>query len=201
MVTIKQGYKNAVIVVHEIYGLNQHIREFCGHLSALGFDVYCPSLLNRDESYRYDEEQLAYRNFMENIGFVEAAKTVKQLAIDIEQSYEKIFVVGYSVGATVAWLCGNKKMIKGIIGYYGSRIRDYLDKPPECPTLLFFPKEENSFDVNRLITSIDAGNIEIYTFERKHGFGDPYSPNYQSMSASKAFNQMADFLLKHSTRS
>ncbi len=34
----------ALLVLHEIYGVNRHILDLCAGYHALGFDVYCPNL-------------------------------------------------------------------------------------------------------------------------------------------------------------
>lgn len=37
--------KNAVIVLHEIYGINSFIKDICENLKTLRFDVFCPDML------------------------------------------------------------------------------------------------------------------------------------------------------------
>src|SRR5690606_7048825 len=101
---IQQGSSTAIIVLHEIYGLNQHMKDICSSLSEEGFDVFCPDLLGRP-AFDYAEEQEAYRYFMDNVGFLHAKYKVEDLIDDVRTAYEKVVIVGFSVGATVAWLC------------------------------------------------------------------------------------------------
>jgi dienelactone hydrolase len=194
MIKIGEKSDTLILVIHEIYGINRHIHSFCELLSSQSFDVICPNLLNQDLAYDYSQEELAYRNFVENVGFAAAAKNIKSILSEVKDDYEKIYIVGFSVGATVAWLCGKENYVDGIVGYYGSRIRNYAELTPQCPTILFFPREERSFNVDELISSLNHKNVEIHKLYGKHGFSDPYSPNYHAESAQKAFSRMQNFL-------
>jgi dienelactone hydrolase len=113
---------------------------------------------------------------MKNVGFSSAVKQVNSIIKEIKPKYKYIFILGFSIGATIAWLCsdGDTKC-NGIIGYYGSRIRDYLQVAPKCKTLLIFPSIEKSFDVNALIAALDRKtNISVYMLNGLHGLNNPF---------------------------
>jgi len=185
----------AIIVVHEIYGINEHMKRVCETLTACGFDVFCPNLLDQASSFDYSEEAKAYSYFMENVGFTHASAAIRKLVSDIKEKYAKIYIVGFSVGATVAWLSSEDRRVDRIVGYYGSRIRDYMDIAPQCPVLLFYPQEEISFHVDELISVLHGKPIvEVQKLEGQHGFSDPFSPKYNEQSAEKAWNLMLAFL-------
>ncbi|GGI10840.1 dienelactone hydrolase family protein [Gottfriedia solisilvae] len=196
MQIIKKSDK-LIILIHEIYGINQHIKNFCDLLSQQGFDVICPNLLEREQAFDYSEEEIAYLNFMENVGFSDATRKIKNLLYDVKNKYQKIYIIGFSVGATVAWLCSEEECLDGVVGYYGSRIRNYIQLVPRCPTILFFPQEEESFSLDELISNLQIKNIEIYKYFGQHGFSDPYSINFNEQSYQKALNKMLNFLKKH----
>lgn len=197
MINIHNKSQTVIIVVHEIYGINQYMKNICQSLSEKNFDVICPNLLKQEAPFKYSQEEVAYRNFMENIGFTNASDKIKSILLNIKDKYEKIFIVGFSVGATIAWLCSEVDCLDGIVGYYGSRIRNYLEINPSCPTMLFFPEREQSFNVDELILCLKEMNIEIHKFNGQHGFSDPYSPKYNAKSQHEALNRMVDFFLKH----
>ncbi|WP_436376824.1 dienelactone hydrolase family protein [Cytobacillus sp. BC1816] len=192
----RQSNSNSLIlVIHEIYGINQHIKSFCELLSKQGFDVTCPHLLEREKPFEYFQEEAAYRHFMEQTGFDRAAQKIKDLLLEVKDEYEKIYIIGFSIGATVAWLCSEEECVDGIVGYYGSRIRDYLELTPQCPIMLFFPQEEQSFNVDELLLDLEKKNIKVHKFTGKHGFSDPYSFRYDAKSEQEAFSRALDFLL------
>ncbi|BCE10035.1 dienelactone hydrolase family protein [Bacillus paralicheniformis] len=60
MIHIQNKSDTAVIVLHEIYGINRHMHDVCQLIAEQGFDVICPNLLNRDQPFEYAEEKAAY---------------------------------------------------------------------------------------------------------------------------------------------
>jgi len=197
MIETSKQSNSVIIVIHEIYGVNQHIKKYCESLTEQNVDVICLDLLDKLVPYDYSQEEMAYSNFIENIGFENAAKIIKSQIAVLKSHYKKIFIIGFSVGATVAWLCSELEHLNGIVGYYGSRIRNYMDIKPKCPTLLFFPEEESSFNVNELIVMLQNKNIDVHKFAGKHGFSDSYSPKYHAESSKKAFEKTIDFLKRN----
>ncbi|WP_034761412.1 dienelactone hydrolase family protein [Rossellomorea vietnamensis] len=194
MIRLQQNSSTLVIVVHEIYGINQHIQDFCTFISSQGKDVICPDLLEKGSAFDYSQEENAYRYFVKDIGIEEAVVKIKGILSIYEQKYKKIVIIGFSVGATVAWLCSDDERVDGVIGYYGSRIRNYLEVKPLCPTMLFFPEEEPSFQVDEVIGTLARKHINIEKYSGKHGFSDPYSTNYHKESAQKTRGRIIDFL-------
>lgn len=186
----------AVIVLHEIYGINEHIKKVCHNLSIHGFDVLCPNLLDDNCAFEYGQEDRAYRNFYEHVGLERAFCQVKDLLEKCRNQYRDVYVIGYSIGATIAWLCSNKhKLCDAVVGFYGSRIRDYLELTPKCPVLLLFPTEEKSFDVDYLIKVLRGrNNVQTEKLSGKHGFADTFSKNYVEESQTLAYSMMFRFL-------
>lgn len=211
MLCFKNQSDTLIVVLHEIYGINDHIAGVCKTLSDMGYDAVCPDFLEGKPSYDYSREDEAYRYFMNYAGFVASAKRVVFLLRQEESEYRNIYLLGYSIGATIAWICsgagaGNQnvlsyggciKNLKGMVGYYGSRIRDYLDMDPNCPALLFFPEEENSFDTQELAEKLrKKENTEVNILKGKHGFADPHSQNYNKSSAWEADRIRNDFFTR-----
>jgi len=109
--------------------------------------------------------------------------------LGLRTAYSKIILIGFSVGATIAWRCSESKLHDGIICCYGSRIRDYLTVNPKCPVLLVFAKYD-SFDAKKIKTMLqNKNNAQIEILEACHGFVDFYSKNYSHREAER-FNQL-----------
>lgn len=196
MVFLKNGSDTLLLVIHEIYGINNHINDVCFDLFKKGFDVVCPDLLNLSKPFDYCDENIAYKYFLNNVDFDSSKKRVKEILKEFRVQYENIFIIGYSVGATIAWLCSDEgQYCDGIIGYYGSRIRDYIEVTPKCSVLLFFPEEEMSFNVDSLIEVLNAKDkTEVYQMPGKHGFCDPYSQRYCNESHMQTNKLMINFI-------
>lgn len=192
---IDNNSDSVVIVLHEIYGINQHMKMVCNRFSESGYDIICPNLIGKAQPFSYAAQEEAYQYFMSNLGFESAARHVKQIIIQAKKEYRHVFVIGYSIGATIAWLCSSENdMCDGFIGYYGSRIRDYMDIIPKCPVLLIFASEEKSFDVKELVESLKKRDIDVHILNGKHGFGDPLSNNYCEYSFKEAAALTDNFL-------
>jgi dienelactone hydrolase len=189
----KNGSSVAIIILHEIYGINQHIKQICRYYAEQKYDVYCPNLFKANVSFRYEESEVAYRNFNENVGF-DAFQQINELIDELKNQYQKIFLIGFSVGATIAWHCSEHGKCDGIIGYYGSRIRDYISVTPSCPALLLFASQD-SFDVYDVVEKINTkGNVSAQTLDGCHGFADKYGGNYNENSKIKAFEMTKIFI-------
>jgi len=195
MIHIQNKSETAVIVLHEIYGINRHMDDVCRLIAEQGFDVICPNLLNRDQPFDYAEEKAAYLCFMENVGFPDVLRKLNTIISNLDRQYRKIILLGFSVGATAAWLCSEDERVDGIAGYYGSRIRDYLNISPSCPALLFFPEKEQSFDVDACMSQLESKNVKTVKLKGEHGFSDPYSVKYNRQSSQIAYEMMMEFLI------
>lgn len=192
---ISNGHKKALILLHEIYGLNNDISCKARDFSKLECDVFCPDLLSNKLVFDYDDEAKAYSNFIDNVGFDQAYNVVMNLYKELVMTYDEIYIVGYSVGATVAWMMSEVIDSGKIVCFYGSRIRDYIYILPKCQVAVFFALNE-SFNVRELISILEQKkNINIIdVFDAKHGFANSYNSNYERSLADEAWATMLEFL-------
>ncbi|MCM3359677.1 dienelactone hydrolase family protein [Psychrobacillus sp. MER TA 171] len=193
MEQLKQSSNRCVILLHEIYGVNAHMKYYANFLYQKGFDVYVPNLLQKDTVFSYEEEELAYQNFMGDIGFKKAKNDVDILINDLSKEYNQIHIVGFSIGATIAWLCSNNNYVYKVIGFYGSRIRQYTDIVPNAEIVLLFGKQEKSFNPIELKTNLNAySNVRISIVDGEHGFADPYSSKYNEQTTNNLLECLFD---------
>lgn len=184
--------KNAIILLHEIYGVNQFVKEQYKKFVEDGYDVFCPNMIHR-ASFSYDESIEAYDFFMKNVGF-EAYKEINGFVNKLKDKYDNVFIIGFSAGATIAWRCSENSSCSGIVACYGSRIRDYTEINPICPTLLIFAKKD-SFDVHALTCQLlDKKHLTALEFDAGHGFLDPHSKQYNHEQSKRAEEAIACFI-------
>lgn len=60
--------KSAMIVLHEIYGINAFVLKQCRKFRDLGYAVFCPDILDQ-QPFSYEESVEAYDYFKRNVGF------------------------------------------------------------------------------------------------------------------------------------
>lgn len=187
--------KKVIVILHEIYGINEHILSMKRKFENEGYTTCCIDLLN-NKVFNYDESEEAYSYFMKGVGFNNAkSRVINYISVNL-RNYDQVYLLGYSIGATTAWLCSAEKdLVSGVIGYYGSRIRDYLNVKPEVPVLLFFPSEEKEFEVNYLVAELKyKDNVKVYQLEGLHGFADSYSKYYNRKSKNLSEKIMDEFI-------
>lgn len=184
--------KQAVIILHEIYGINKFVKNQCQKFQNAGFDVFCRNMLGRP-SFSYEESQKAYDYFMEQVGF-DVYHEINHLINQLKETYEKVILIGFSIGATVAWRCCENILCDGIVACYGSRIRDYTNLTPVCPTLLLFATKD-SFEVDTVICQLqEKGELEVLLFDAGHGFMDSFSQSFDLEASKSAETSVFRFL-------
>ncbi|EDO6205428.1 dienelactone hydrolase family protein [Salmonella enterica] len=185
--------RRAAIILHEIYGINAHI-QCAGHeWMTRGFDVYTPSLFPHHTPFRYEQQEEAYHHFSENIGFDSAVVTT--LLNDLRVQYETLIVVGYSVGATLAWLSAASGLCDGVICYYGSRIRQYTHPAPRCPTLVIIARYEPAFDPLAMRQALEKlPRVRCKMYDARHGFCDADSATFDAALSHQVMDLVTTFI-------
>lgn len=197
MPTHTRNADTAIVVLHEIYGRNLHMGDVCEEYCALDYHVISPDMLGGDRVFSYASRDQAYRHFIENVGFEAAAAAVGRVVADLSQRYARVFLVGFSVGATVAWLAAATSPCAGIVCHYGSRIRDYLTGKPPCPALLLMAESDASFpsDMARQYFTEMRG-VELHVLKGEHGFCDRHGAAHHPESAARA-KELAHAFIRH----
>lgn len=178
--------KTDIIILHEIYGINQFIKDICFQYHDEGYDIFCPSLFDDKAVFSYTDSQRAYDTFINTIGF-DIYTQINKLIDQLKTSYQSVILIGFSIGATIAWRCSETSSCNGVLCCYGSHIRDYLTVIPKYPVLLLFAKYD-SFDVISVCNQLQKRNhTKIKIMEANHGFIDSYS-SYYSTSQAQLYN-------------
>lgn len=198
MLSYIKNSENLVIIIHEIYGVNNHMKYISNLITNLKFDVICPNLFPFERTFEECQEDEAYINFVNKVGLETGASVIKDLIENVKDKYNNIYLIGFSVGATIAWLCSESVSTSGIVCFYGSRIRNYTHIEPKCPTTLFFATNEKAFDVKKLAATLQAKknhNICLHMFHATHGFTNPYSKNFCKETFEHSLNLMKKALM------
>ena len=107
----------AIILLHEIYGINAHIQRTAATWRSRGFDVYTPALFPHSAPFAYEQQEQAWRHFNDNVGFDTTA--IESLLAELKTKYGMLILIGYSVGATLAWLAGRSGFFYAALCHYG----------------------------------------------------------------------------------
>jgi carboxymethylenebutenolidase len=199
----KGSAKGGIVVVQEIFGVNQHIRAVCDRFANEGYVAVAPALFDRSQrnfecGYTPPEIEGA-RKFIAKPDW-DAMLRDTDAAIKELKAVGPIAIVGFCMGGTIAFLSAARLSgLSAAIGYYGGRIVAFADEKPKCPTQLHFGAKDQSIPMTDIeIIKQKRSDCEIYVYqEAGHGFHCDERGSYHQPSAALAWDRAQAFLNKH----
>ncbi|MGV7962330.1 dienelactone hydrolase family protein [Photorhabdus tasmaniensis] len=128
------------IFLTDIHGVSEHIKLIAKRLGGDGL-IISP----------YEKENETSNNQEAMYEYFHSVSSIDEYTYKVRDSLTYIntpvILVGFSIGATVAWRLSNDRNlpVQHFICIFGSRIRDYLDVKPVKSTSLFFSNDEKYF--------------------------------------------------------
>lgn len=185
-----------LIIVHEIWGVNDHIRSAARHFGErLGCSVITPSYLMSPFPPEDADEGDAYRSFQETVGIGGMTDRLIHDCDRLRSHFDTVLALGFSVGATAAWLAACQGAVDGAACLYGSRIREHTESSPLSPALVLMAEQETAFDpriVTTALARLPRVIAGVYDGVR-HGFCNPASPVYDASGQLAAYREVAAF--------
>ena len=194
--------KGGIVVIQEIFGVNEHIRDVTDKFASEGFLALAPAIFDRVEpgielGYGPDDRDKG----MATRAGVELDDAVKDIiaAREFAAKAGKVGIVGYCYGGTIAWLGACKGGFNAASGYYGGGIHENLDLESGCPVELHFGSEDQGIPMENvdLIRSAKP-DIEIYVYEGAgHGFMCDHRPSFDTKATDIALARTLEFFGKN----
>ena len=182
-----------LVLVQEIFGVTDHIRELCDGYAADGFEVLAPSLYDRqargfEADYSPDGIARAMK-LRDGHGMTLSVGDV-QTCIDwlAARGNASICITGYCYGGSVAWVAACRCAgLAAASGYYGRAIIDYVEEAPRCPTILHFGRNDKSIPMEWVdrIAAKHPG-VPVHVYEAGHGFNSDRRADYDAVCARLA---------------
>ena len=178
-----------LVLVQEIFGVTEHIRELCDGFAADGYEVIAPAFYDRQErgfEAGYDADGVARgRRYSESAPW-DAVQGDLQAAID--QLKGPVNVMGFCWGGTAAWLAACRcEGLAAASCYYGRRIPELIAETPRCPTILHFGKRDPTIPAEMVEQIRDAfPELPVYVYEAGHGFASDRRADYDADCARLA---------------
>lgn len=183
----------AIVLLHEIYGINAHMQRTAAAWESRGYDVYMPALFPHSTPFAYEQQEQAWRHFCDNVGFDTAG--IVSLLSGLRARYATVVPIGYSVGATLAWLAARSGLCDGAVCHYGSRIRQFSDVAPPCPTQVIIASDEPAFDPRTMYNELEKiPSVTCRMFNARHGFCDADSQAWDARLARQAAEETERFV-------
>lgn len=196
--------KGGIVVVQEIFGLDQYVMADVARWSALGFEVLAPSIFDRAApGYVAEHEPAA---FPIGVGHVQAIGLEKMLS-DIQACIDElaprgpVFAVGYCLGGSLVWLAASK--LKGLTAgaaYYGSMIAANAELPLNAPVVVHLGRKDGHIPADEVKAKVLAAHpgTPVHIYENSgHGFNNDGRPDSDVDDAKLARRRSLELFQAH----
>ena len=188
--------KGGVIVIQEIFGIDEHVKRDVDRWASLGFEAVAPALYERRESgftAHHDEAGI-------KAGIAHAMGTPReQVLADIAACRDyltgagkggKVCIVGYCYGGSYAWIAaGEVGGLAAASSYYGSMVQANANLKPMCPTIVHLGRLDAGIPADAVKAAVVAANptVPVYIYDDAgHGFNNEDPERHAAASAELA---------------
>jgi carboxymethylenebutenolidase len=192
-----------VVVVQEIFGVNQHIRSVTDRFAQEGYFSVAPALFDRVEPHVEltdgGEGMQKGIALAQKINIEDAVKDVEAaLQYAAKETGKPAAVVGYCYGGTLAWLAATRLSPAASVGYYGGQIGRFAQETPRAPVLLHFGKQDQHIPQAE-VAKVHAAHpeVEIDWYNAGHAFNNDTRASYDEKASKEAMARTLAFLNRH----
>ena len=207
-----------VLVVQEIFGVHEYIRDVCRRLAKQGYLAIAPEL------YARQADLSTLTDIQEILTKVVPRVSDAQVMADLDAAAEyaakdggdpaRTGITGFCWGGRIAWLyAAHNPRLRGAVAWYGRLAgtagplhpRHPLDQAAElhCPVLgLYGGKDEAipllTIEQMRAAAAAAGRAVEIIVYpEAGHAFHADYRPSYHQASAEDGWRRLTQFFAAH----
>lgn len=191
-----------IVMIPEIFGVNQPLRETARRFAEQGYVVLALDIfwrLERNIDLGYDElgykKAFAYHaEFDYDVGVSDMQAGIDLLRMRPECS-GTVGVVGFCLGGTMAYLAAARCDAQAAVGYYGTRIQNFLDDAPKIkrPLILHFGELDHTTPpeiMARILPAIEPNpHITKYVYE---GAGHAFANHRRADTYREEVTRQAD---------
>ena len=186
--------KGGVIVIQEIFGIDKYIRADVARWAKMGYEAIAPSLFDRrvkDYTAPHDAAGIeAGRAHAMATPLDQALADITACRHFLKAHGEKVCVVGYCYGGSLAWLAAAKVPgISASSSYYGKMVEANAGLAPLCPVIVHLGRLDHGIDADDTANALARENPEVpvYIYEGAgHGFNNESPERYNAEAADLA---------------
>ncbi|OJW09047.1 MAG: carboxymethylenebutenolidase [Planctomycetales bacterium 71-10] len=206
-----------VLVVQEIFGVHEHIKDLCRRLAKLGYYAIAPELYARQGDVSKETD------FRKIIGEVVSKVPDSQVMSDLDSAValaksekgdvEKLAITGFCWGGRIVWLySAHSPALKAGVAWYGRLVGDKDDLHPKnpidvaaqlrAPVLGLYGEADGGIPVatiEQMREAAKAGKaeVEIHVYPgAPHAFNADYRPSYRKLEAENGWKRMLAWFAK-----
>lgn len=209
-----------ILVVQEIFGLHEHIRDVARRLAKLGLFAVAPELYFRygDPAQAGDIAQI--REIVAKVPDAEVLSDLDNVLLWAGSQggdLSRAAITGFCWGGRIVWLyAAHNPQLKAGVAWYGRLVGETNDKTPrfpvdvagelKVPVLGLYGGEDQGIPietVERLRAELKAhgapGEIVVYD-GAPHAFFADYRPSYRKEPAEDGWRRLVEWLTRHGVR-
>lgn len=203
----------AVVVLHEVFGVNADIRKTCDELAGEGFIAIAPDLFWRQEpgvdlgvtsEPDWQHGLRLYQAYDRDAGVGDIRDTLDVVARLPDCTGKLAAVQGYCFGALMTFLTAVRGHVDAAVAYHGADTEKYLGEVDNLSApLLMHLGEEDEFISKAAQAQIKAAladkpNAIVYGYPgQRHAFARHKGAHYDPAAAALANGRTAEFLHRH----
>ncbi|MDP1616273.1 dienelactone hydrolase family protein [Phenylobacterium sp.] len=181
--------RGGLVLIQEIFGVTDHIREVADGFAEDGYEVIAPAFFDRQQrgfEATYEPDDMARAIALSQAAPWDQVAGDAQSAIDALSG--PVFVAGFCWGGAASWAVAARcEGVAAASCFYGRRITELVDETPRCPTILHFGKTDASIPMER-VEEIRTRHpdIPVHMYDAGHGFASDRRKDYQPDAARLA---------------
>ncbi|MBI1329028.1 MAG: dienelactone hydrolase family protein [Alphaproteobacteria bacterium] len=212
LATPASGRGPGIVVIQEIFGINQVMRDITDHLAARGFFALCPDLFWRLEPgvQLTDKTDAEWQRAFDLMGRFNPDTGVADIQASIDHlrglsgCTGKVGAVGYCLGGFLAYLTATRTNADAAVGYYGVNIQTRLDEAKKIkkPLMLHIAGKDEYVkpDAQKQIMDGLSGNplVTVHHYpEMDHAFAREGGAHFDKACAELANGRTDTFFRTH----
>ena len=196
--------KGGIVVVQEIFGVNQHIRKVTDSFAAQGYLALAPRFFDHIKpgiELGYTPDTIAEgRGYVMTPGFTD--KSVQDVDAAIaelkKRGAKKVGVTGYCWGGTISWLAATRLKPDAVSGYYGGGIHGAKGEKPTVPTQLHFGDKDMHIPMTHVneLRELHPG-VQIFDYPADHGFHCDERGSWDAAASKQAMARTLEHFAKY----
>ncbi|VVO69933.1 Carboxymethylenebutenolidase [Pseudomonas fluorescens] len=197
-----------IVLIQEIFGVNEHIRSVAEQYAADGYLVIAPDLFWRSgQRIELAYDKASWKRAVELMNATDVGQAQKdiELAIDALKAQPGldggIASIGYCFGGLLSYHTAANGLVDVAVAYYGGGIQNQLERADEIevPLLMHFGEEDSHIPLDAVEKIAERfennDNVEIVVYpEAEHGFNCSHRDSYNQRAAAEAHGNTLIFL-------